>query len=240
MILGIYGYQDSGKTTVVEGLVSDLVGRGYTVSTIKHTTHDIGPGEAGKDTSRHAGAGADPVVLLSGEGAVVSIASSMGIERVVEMIRRGFSPDVVLIEGLKDGPYRKVSMGDIEPRDDTVMSNPSVEELADYVEGEVRVERMLASLPGLDCGKCGMDCLSLARKVLGGEMTREDCRELSDIDVTITVGGRRIMAGAFVSEIVEGTVRGMLGTLKGYDDGGAVEIRLGDKRGATRRGADPR
>ncbi len=237
MILGIYGYQDSGKTTIVEGVVADLVRRGLRVSTVKHTAHGIDAGDPAKDTSRHAAAGADPVVLLSENGALMSVGSSVPVETVVEMIQRSFDPDVLIIEGLKDGPYPKVSMGGIEPREGTVLSNPSQEELADYVEREVQVERVVSSLPGLNCGKCGLDCERLARKVVSGEMSRDDCRELSDLDVVITVGGRRIMAGAFVSEIVEGTVRGMLSTLKGYGDGGAVEIRLGDKRRETRKDA---
>lgn len=238
MILGIYGYQDSGKTTTVERLVATLVGKGYRVATVKHTAHGIEAGGHGKDTTRHAEAGADPVVLLSDSGAEMSISAAVGIDEVVDLLQRGFAPDVILIEGLKEGTHAKVSVGDIEPRENTVMSNPSDDDLARHVEVEIRVERTLKTLPGLDCGKCGLDCDRLARKIVGGEGTRDDCRELSDLDVVIEVDGRRINAGAFVSHIVDGTVRGMLGTLKGYDGGGAVEIRLADKRDETRKVPD--
>ena len=238
MILGIYGYQDSGKTSTVERLVSGLVGKGYRVATVKHTAHDIEDCARGKDTGRHAEAGADPVVLLSDEGAEISIATAVGIEEVVDLLQTGFAPDVILVEGLKEGPYTKISVGDIEPRENTVMSNPSDDELARYVEEEILVERTHRSLPGLNCGKCGFDCDELARKMVAGETTRDDCRELSDLDVVIEVDGRRVQTGAFVSQIVDGTVRGMLGTLKGYGGGGVVEIRLADKRDPTRRRPD--
>ncbi|HIJ17362.1 MAG TPA: hypothetical protein HA364_06280, partial [Thermoplasmata archaeon] len=42
----------------------------------------------------------------------------------------------------------------------------------------------------------------------------------------ITVGGKRIATGTFVSEIVDDTIRGMLSSLKGYEPGKDVEIRL--------------
>jgi hypothetical protein len=42
----------------------------------------------------------------------------------------------------------------------------------------------------------------------------------------IVVGGKKIPAGRFVSSIVHETVHGMLGSLRGYEPGKEVEIRL--------------
>ena len=139
------------------------------------------------------------------------------------------------IEGLKDGPYPKVSLGDIKPRRGTVMSDPGLKELVAYVEKEVAVERALGSLPGLDCHKCGLDCRSMARAVVEGRRSIRDCRELPSRGVVVTVGGRRLATGTFVSEIVDDTVRGMLGSLKGYEPGKDVEIRLTAKSAESKR-----
>ncbi len=235
MIIGIYGYQDSGKTTMAEGLVKALVKDGLRVASVKHSAHADVADEEGKDTRRHAEAGSDPVVLATSEGTVIRVRGGMPMEGIVKMLESSFSPDVVVIEGLKDGPYPKVSLGDIKPRRGTVMSDPGLKELVAYVEKEVAVERALGSLPGLDCHKCGLDCRSMARAVVDGRRSIMDCRELPSRGVVVTVGGRRLATGAFVSEIVDDTVRGMLGSLKGYEPGKDVEIRLTAKSAESKR-----
>lgn len=226
MILGVYGYQDSGKTTLVENVSSALVKEGFAVTTIKHSTHTVEDDVKGKDSWRHARAGANPVVLMTPHGSVVRIQGETRVEEVVDMLTRSFHPDVVLIEGLKGGPFPKVSLGDITPTKGTVMSDPTLAELVAYIRKEVEVERVFASLPGLDCSKCGLDCLSMARAIAHGEKTVRDCKEMPSRDVFVSVGGKRIATGAFVSEIVDDTIRGMLGSLKGYEPGKDVEIRL--------------
>lgn len=226
MILGVYGYQDSGKTTLVEGLVAGLVKEGFRVASVKHSGHARPEDERGKDSWRHARAGSDPVALVSPDGMALRARKSVPVEDVVRLLQSSFKPDVIIIEGLKDGPYPKVSVGDIKPRKGTVMSNPTAKELLDYVRREVAVERALEGLPGLDCRKCGLDCRSMAEAIADGEKTVRDCKELPSRDVEVTVGGKRIAAGTFVSEIVDDTIRGMLGSLKGYEPGKDIEIRL--------------
>jgi len=235
MILGIYGLQDSGKTKLVEGLVAALVKKGFSVSSIKHTSHKTSIDSEGKDTWRHWSAGSDPVVFSSAIETSLIKHSKMPIEDIVTMVTTRFNPDVVIVEGCKDGPFPKVAVGDLKPRKGTIMVNPELNELVAYVAREVAVERVIAELPGLDCGKCGLDCEGLARKIVKEERKLKNCVELSDIDVKITVGTTRIAAGKFVSSIVENTVRGMLSSLKGYEPGKEVEIRLGSKRRSPRK-----
>lgn len=234
MILGIYGYQDSGKTTTVEALVRALVRDGLKVASVKHSAHADTGDPQGKDTWRHAEAGSDPVVLSTPDGAVVRIKGRTCVGDLVRMLQGSFSPDVVIIEGLKEGPYPKVSLGEIRPRKGTVMSDPTVSELASYVKKEVAVERALASLPGLDCHKCGLDCPSMATAIVEGRKTVKHCKELPSKDVVVSVGGKRVATGAFVSEIVDDTIRGMLSSLKGYEPGQDVEIRLKAAQGKAK------
>jgi hypothetical protein len=81
-----------------------------------------------------------------------------------------------------------------------------------------------------------MDCDGLARAIVAGKMRLNKCRELPDVSVEIYSGGRRVAAGRFVSNLVDGTIRGMLGTLKGYRLGDEVEIRLEAKGRTPRKG----
>lgn len=235
MILGIYGFQDAGKTKLVEQLVASLVKKGYRVSSIKHTPHRKSIDCEGKDTWRHWVAGSDPVVFSSEIETSIIKHSKMSLDDISDMVLREFKPDVLLIEGCKQGLFPKVVIGDLAPRKGTVMANPSLRKLVSYVENEVAVERVMSKLPGLNCRKCGFDCEGLARAVVAGRRRLGDCKELSNIGLSIKVGGKDIATGRFVSSIVDDTVRGMLSSLKGYEPGKEVEIRLKAKRAATRR-----
>ncbi|TIU77200.1 MAG: molybdopterin-guanine dinucleotide biosynthesis protein MobB, partial [Mesorhizobium sp.] len=48
-VFGITGWKNSGKTTLTEKLVTELVARGWTVSTVKHAHHDFDIDKPGAD-----------------------------------------------------------------------------------------------------------------------------------------------------------------------------------------------
>ena len=60
-VFGITGWKNSGKTTLTEKLVSELVRRGWTVSTVKHAHHEFDIDKPGADSFRHRQAGATEV-----------------------------------------------------------------------------------------------------------------------------------------------------------------------------------
>ncbi|GAB4442228.1 MAG: molybdopterin-guanine dinucleotide biosynthesis protein B [Anaerolineae bacterium] len=65
-IVAIIGKSKSGKTTLIEKLIAHFRQRGYRVATIKHHFHtDKTLDTPGKDTWRHAQAGAEQVVIIS-------------------------------------------------------------------------------------------------------------------------------------------------------------------------------
>lgn len=234
MIIGVYGYQDSGKTTLVEKLVRALAQKGYKVSSVKHTPHRKSVDAEGKDTWRHWQAGSDPVVFSSEIETSVIKHSKTPIDDITRMVMTEYHPDVIIIEGLKQGSFKKVAIGDLKPTKGTVLANPSLKQLVDYVETEVAVEKVLEELPGLDCMKCGHDCEGLARAVVAQKHRIEDCAELADVDVEIFIGKNKIPNGRFASKIVNNTVRGMLSSLHGYEPDKDVDIHLHAKKPARK------
>ena len=64
-VYGVIGWKNSGKTGLMERLVAEITGRGFTVSTVKHVHHDVALDVPGKDTFRHRAAGATETVLAS-------------------------------------------------------------------------------------------------------------------------------------------------------------------------------
>ncbi|MFQ6112165.1 MAG: molybdopterin-guanine dinucleotide biosynthesis protein B, partial [Nitrospinota bacterium] len=64
-IICIVGKSEAGKTTLMESLIAELKGRGYSVATVKHDVHGVDLDQPGKDSWRYAQAGSDAVVLSS-------------------------------------------------------------------------------------------------------------------------------------------------------------------------------
>src|SRR6185437_14086354 len=62
--IGIVGWKNSGKTTLVERLVRILAGRGLKVATVKHTHHGLRPLDGTTDGERHARAGALKSIVI--------------------------------------------------------------------------------------------------------------------------------------------------------------------------------
>ena len=64
-IVSIVGTSDSGKTTLIEKLVPELVRRGYRVATIKHDVHGFDVDREGKDSWQHKQARTHTMIISS-------------------------------------------------------------------------------------------------------------------------------------------------------------------------------
>ena len=101
-VLAIIGTSNSGKTSTVEYLVTNLVKKGLTIGSAKHVHHpDFSIDLDGKDTWRHANAGAKRVVCLS-EDEVAIIRKEKGPEYKLKDILKLFQDeefDLIILEG---------------------------------------------------------------------------------------------------------------------------------------------
>ncbi|HET8728876.1 MAG TPA: molybdopterin-guanine dinucleotide biosynthesis protein B, partial [Alphaproteobacteria bacterium] len=64
-LFGLAGWSGSGKTTLLTRLIPELIGRGISVSTLKHAHHAFDVDQPGKDSYRHREAGAGEVLVSS-------------------------------------------------------------------------------------------------------------------------------------------------------------------------------
>lgn len=108
-ILQIVGYQNSGKTTLMEKLITQATTEGFRVGTIKHHGHGgIPMVENSKDSARHELAGAS-VTAVEGQGTLrMSIHQSRWQLADILAIYESIHMDIVLIEGFKNEHYPKV------------------------------------------------------------------------------------------------------------------------------------
>jgi molybdopterin-guanine dinucleotide biosynthesis protein B len=226
--VAVVGFRKSGKTTVVEGLVRELAGRGYRVGTIKHIREKkFSIDVQGKDTWRHAQAGARVVVSMAPQE--VATITKRGRIKPVDVLRTLQWLDFIIIEG-----FRKVkgitkiatsrTTGEAAKLVDKftiacvgsgrwgvpVFSLNQIKELANVVE-----KRALPVLPGLNCGSCEYKtCEEFALAVLAGRAELGDCLPMY-APVRLRVDGKVVTLNPFVQGLIAGAVKGMLSPLKG-------------------------
>ena len=109
-IYGVIGWKNSGKTGLMERLVTDITQRGVSVSTVKHVHHDVDLDQPGKDTFRHRQAGAREVVLASADRFALMV-EHRGPEPELPAILARLAPvDLVLVEGYKRDAHPKLEV----------------------------------------------------------------------------------------------------------------------------------
>lgn len=122
-ILGITGWKNSGKTTLTERLVTELVQRGWKVSTVKHAHHDFDIDKQGTDSFRHRAAGAAEVAIVSANRWALMHELRGGGEPALDAILARMSPcDIVLVEGYKREAHKKIETRRLGAKDATPLS----------------------------------------------------------------------------------------------------------------------
>jgi molybdopterin-guanine dinucleotide biosynthesis protein B len=119
-LVAIVGKSDSGKTTLIEKVVPELVKLGLRVGTVKHDAHSFEIDHPGKDSWRHGQAGAEAYVIASPErlAFIAKLDAELELVDIVERFYGGF--DIVVAEGYKrTAPHRvelfRAGAGHAEP-----------------------------------------------------------------------------------------------------------------------------
>ena len=128
-VFGIVGWKNSGKTTLTEKLVAELSRRGWTVSTVKHAHHDFDIDREGADSFRHRAAGASEVAIVSGRRWALMHELRGEQEPSLDAILARLAPcDIVLVEGYKREPHKKIETRRLAAKDTAPLSasDPSI------------------------------------------------------------------------------------------------------------------
>lgn len=110
-IFGFVAYSGTGKTTLIEKLITYLTEKGYNISVIKHTHHRFDVDRPGKDSYRHREAGAGEVLLVSDQRWVLMHEQAAIQEMSIEDQLSKLAPcDLVFLEGFKASPIPKIEL----------------------------------------------------------------------------------------------------------------------------------
>jgi len=119
-IVSVVARSGVGKTAFLEKLIAELKRRGLRVGTIKHHLHDFEIDQRGKDSWRHAQAGSEAVVISSPKKVAVirRLEKEMDLDALVGTYLRDM--DLVITEGYKSGPKKKIEVSRRERSQDLV------------------------------------------------------------------------------------------------------------------------
>ncbi|NIJ40653.1 molybdopterin-guanine dinucleotide biosynthesis protein B [Parvibaculum indicum] len=110
-IVGIVGWRNSGKTTLIARLIGIFSERGISVSTIKHAHHAFDIDHPGKDSFLHREAGAHEVLVASSRRWALMHEIGEGEEPALEEHLARLAPvDLVIVEGYKRHPHIKLEV----------------------------------------------------------------------------------------------------------------------------------
>ena len=112
-IIGVVGWKNSGKTTLIEKLINEFNSRSLTVSTIKHSHHNFSVDKRGTDSFRHFNAGTQETILSSKKKWIkFSRQRSNTKPYLSHLIEQIIPVDIVIVEGFKASDHKKVELLD--------------------------------------------------------------------------------------------------------------------------------
>jgi molybdopterin-guanine dinucleotide biosynthesis protein B len=231
--IGIVGFKRSGKTTLGVRLARELSGTGQRIAVLKHASGDIALPET--DTSKYKPY-APFVAAIALRATEVVLTGPRRLEDVLAYC----DADLVLVEGFKqektfpkivclrdaaegaglfDGLQLFTAALQPGAADIHILNDDDIKRVASVVRARA------FKLPALDCGLCGHDsCYALAKRIVKGEATWEQCLERLPT-IRITCDGKRFPLDARAAVSLRARITNVLSSLKDLQQG-AIEIEI--------------
>ena len=110
-VIGLAGWSGAGKTTLLTRVIPHLRKEGLRVSVIKHAHHSFDVDVPGKDSYVHRQSGAEEVLVSSARRwALMHELRGASEPRLRELIAKMSPVDLVIVEGFKSEPHRKIEV----------------------------------------------------------------------------------------------------------------------------------
>jgi molybdopterin-guanine dinucleotide biosynthesis protein MobB len=209
-IISIVGKPRSGKTTLLQGLITELKRRGLCVATIKHSTHEFKLDSPGKDSWLLAQAGSELVVFSSPQGLayIRKVDKEVSLDELAHLVGEDF--DIVLTEGYTKERCPKI---EVHRRQQGPAPISPVEELIAIASDEP----LDTNLPqyALDDFKGLAELIERRVQARRGETA-----------VSLFADGKSVPLNPFVKELIARTLLGMASALKGLAKASKLDISI--------------
>jgi len=227
-IIAVVGSRKSGKTTTVEAIVRELTKKGYRLATIKHVHEpDFTFDSRGKDTWRHAQAGARIIVGVAAEETVVikrGKTSRCTLDDLTQNCRDG--TDVIVLEGFRGLVAQDLTV----PKIVTAKTREEIEEALRLFKpilaftGPIAKNQATAfKIPYVDVRTEPEKLSEIVDKRIGPIVQkRRESREA----LTITVNGRLLPLNPYVQKVTRNVLFALVSTLKGVQITGHENVQI--------------
>jgi molybdopterin-guanine dinucleotide biosynthesis protein MobB len=205
-IIGVVGWKDSGKTTVVGHLVRFLNAKGFSVGTVKHVHDEVALQPGAKDSAKHLDAGAAWTVII-GDG-VTAVTGSDGDDLEQAIVRHLWSCDYIVVEGFKQADMPKVAVVSRE------------QGLPDGIENVIAVvygDGAPEGYPGFEFDEIE----GLAEYLFEKGILKEPGSRTS-----LVVNGKPVELNEFVQGSLAGVVRGFIATLRDTEEPTTIQLTI--------------
>ena len=119
-VIGFYGYSNSGKTSLIFRLIKALEKAGFSTAVIKRTDKGVSSESTEKDTSGFRAVGAKITSFSSANETNFVLPVNMPLSKIIKKIRVFMEVDIIIVEGARNPEIRKVRLGEIPERDNTI------------------------------------------------------------------------------------------------------------------------
>ena len=108
-LIGVVGWKNSGKTTLVTALIAEFARRGMRIASVKHAHHAFDIDDGDTDSARHRRAGAAQVAIVSSKRwAVVTELGTSPEPAFADVIAALAPADLIIVEGYKSAAIPKI------------------------------------------------------------------------------------------------------------------------------------
>ena len=212
-IFMIKGVHDSGKTTLVAGVIRELSARGYTVGTIKDIhAESFRMDRPGTDTSLHAEAGARLVVARGLAETDVMFQQKLGFEQLLPL----FTQDFLILEGDPGVVCPNMVTGHDETDLDRRMDDRTI------CFGGV-VAESLTSYNNKPVYRTAIHLKEITDLI---EENAMETKQKEERVLKLTFDGEEVPMVPFVESLIRSTILGMMKELKGFEENTKIKIEL--------------
>jgi len=227
-IIAVVGSRKSGKTTTVEAVVRELTRRGYKVATVKHIHEpDFTIDAKGKDTWRHAQAGAHITVGVSKEelATIKKVdTTKFTLNDIIQNCED--NTDIIILEGFRDLIAQDLTV----PKIVTAKDKNEIEEALKVFKpilvftGSVpKTETKTFRIDCIDIKKETQKLMQMIEKHVGPIVLKR--RESKDT-VSIYINGKLLPLNPYVQKVTRNVLFAVISTLKGASVKGNENVQI--------------
>ena len=226
-IIAVAGSKKSGKTTAVETLVHGLTIKGYKVATVKHIPEpNFTIDTKGKDTWRHAEAGARTVISVAPNELTV-FRKGDTTKHSLEQIIRNCEDDaeIIILEGFRKliGQDPKVlKIVAVKTIDEVLEASKHFKPILTFV-GPISTEVKKLKIPYVDVLKEQKKLVDLVNEKIAASVERKRKHKKK---LRIRIDEHVLPLNPFVQKIMRNIILGMISTLKGVTTKGKEDVTI--------------